>query len=296
VNWILARYFDDNFRYLEDIGKVTDLLSFYEKVKPRLDVSMRDINKIESVEELYDIVDTLKEKEVQTTSNREKERSFEKDLIQSGEAEIYYNSADIKIIIPRTERASCFFGRNTRWCTAAENDNRFDEYHTNGMLYIILFKKENKRWQFHFHTAQFMDERDEELSLEQVQSVGRLFPGTYIDPNISEERQINLVKEHAYMIKYMTNPSEKVQMAAIRKNVYVIQSIKNPSEEVQLYVVNENPIMITSISNPTERVQLIALKKDPDFFITHPVFFKHIKNKTIKVIEYYNQITKSNES
>jgi hypothetical protein len=104
------------------------------------------------------------------------------------------------------------------------------------------------------------------------------------------------VEKDSSTIQYINNPTLDLQMFLVKKDLNFISRIQNPSEEVQLYVVNEHPIMITSISNPTERVQLIALKKDPDFFITHPVFFKHIKNKTIKVIEYYNQITKSNES
>jgi hypothetical protein len=112
----------------------------------------------------------------------------------------------------------------------------------------------------------------------------------------SEELQLWLIERYPLSIGFIKNPSEELQLRAVNKNIYIIGHIKNPSEEVQLYVVNEEPWMITRISNPTERVQLTALKKDPDLFITNPDFFKDIKNKTEKVIKYYNQITKSNES
>jgi hypothetical protein len=72
--------------------------------------------------------------------------------------------------------ASCFFGRNTRWCTTSrdKNDNMFNAYAKDGPLFVILDKQSNKRWQFHFDLGQsmelrmqqnqFMDEKDHEVN------------------------------------------------------------------------------------------------------------------------------------
>jgi len=45
-------------------------------------------------------------------------------------------------------------------------DSRFHEHYSKeGPLYIILHKSSNTRWQFHFQSNQFMDERDHEIDL-----------------------------------------------------------------------------------------------------------------------------------
>jgi hypothetical protein len=80
------------------------------------------------------------------------------------QAEIVFNDADYRIVIPKTRAASCHFGVNTQWCTAATGSyNYFDDYNNKGPLYIVLEKKTNTRWQFQFETGSFMDEMDRSI-------------------------------------------------------------------------------------------------------------------------------------
>jgi hypothetical protein len=275
VNWLINRYLE-GFIYLEDASKATDLLSFYEKAKAKLPQEQRDISYFKSLRQLADLIISMKGQNIDTTSNREKERQLEKEMLDKGEIKIYYDSSELKIIIIKSERASCYYGRNTKWCTSAViSRNQFDLYRK-GTLYILLFKKQNIRWQFYFESFEFNDDKNENLSAVKVKSVGHLFPGTYIDPNISEEEQLAWVKRNGHVIDFMKNPSEKVQLEAVRNAGAAIQYIKNPSEKLKLLSVKKNPDSIKYIKNPSEEIQIAAVGKDG-------YTIQYIKNPSEKV-------------
>ena len=87
-------------------------------------------------------------------------------LVFDGDAELVFNDSEYKVVIPHSHKASCYFGKNTRWCTTAADDARYhDKYSKDGPLYIILHKPTNKRWQFHFESQQYMNEKDENIEI-----------------------------------------------------------------------------------------------------------------------------------
>ena len=65
------------------------------------------------------------------------------------------------VIVPKTEAAAKWFGKGTKWCTAADKDNMFDYYNKRGLLYIVFWN--GKKYQLHFESMQFMDERDQKI-------------------------------------------------------------------------------------------------------------------------------------
>lgn len=225
VAWILKCFLAGNFRYMEDIYKVREPLETYTKAKPKLPVERRDINRFRSFNEFMEFIDTIKEDEL--VSNREAEREEEKRLISSGQAVIFYNDPDVKIVIPNTIEASRWFGKNTRWCTAAKDSSRyFDEYSRDGKLYIILFKKTNTRWQFHFESASFMNELDDDLTEMQVRTVSDLFPDSLWE--ISIEKDIE-------NIKFVDNPSEKL-IRFLRRECYPYGNVTSISDDGKLKI------------------------------------------------------------
>lgn len=72
-------------------------------------------------------------------SNKELEKRAKKNVIK-----IYENSKYL-VLTPKTHEASCFYGRETRWCTASEtNDSHFKTYSRDGVLYYFINKKDTK--------------------------------------------------------------------------------------------------------------------------------------------------------
>ena len=164
TQWMLNLFLKERLP-LEDLGKVSEYLTVFERVKGRLPVELRDLNKYQSPQNLYDTIAPYEEE----TSARAADRALDTEMHK--QAKVVFNDADYKIIIPLTQEASCHFGTNTQWCTAAKSSwNAFEHYSKDGPLYIILDKKNNRRWQYHPATGQFMDERDRSINKAQFAS------------------------------------------------------------------------------------------------------------------------------
>jgi hypothetical protein len=168
VNWMITRYISGGINRLEDIpARLVPALRIYDQAKTTRKVKPEDAD-IGKFKKLIDFTQMVKnnygEKEI--ASNKSADKAQEQQFFADGEAELVYNTPEWKVVVPKTHAASCYFGRNTEWCTAARDEtSRFASYSKNGPLYIVLQKKTNKRWQFHFESMQFMDENDESINI-----------------------------------------------------------------------------------------------------------------------------------
>jgi len=264
----IARYEDIGSRAVPAL-KLFDKLVRTGKIPPE----SRDINRLKSLSQLEDVVGPFVEK-VKPESNKELADATEQAFYTSGEAELVYNSAQVKVVIPKTEEASCYFGVNTRWCTAGQKNNRFEYYNKDGPLYIILIKAANKRYQFHFADGgQFMDEQDKEINPQELANkypilwqifgpISKAAKSIVLQKNPSEAVQMAAVQNNGYAIRFIKNPSEAVQMATVQQNGYAIQYIKNPSEAMQMAAVRQDGFAIKFIKNPSEAMQLAAVRNN----------------------------------
>lgn len=283
ITWILQKYAGKKggIKRLEDIpGKTAEALDQYERLrrKKKLKPEHKDINQIKSLTELQDAMDEYKDEE--TSSRSEIEDSVEKAFYDSGEAELVYNDNEYKVVIPNTEKSSCYFGRNTRWCTAATGSyNYFDSYHQKGNMYIILHKPTNSRWQWQFEVASYMTEKDEPIkNLNQFLKKHEKVVGKVLDHfgGIDKAAQVS----PAVWFKFLNNPSKEATIAAVKVDPDMIQHLKNPSEQIQLAAIwagGRRKTIIKYIENPSERVQLRALQLSP-------ASFRFINNPTEKTL------------
>lgn len=152
----------------EDMGRVHDALAQFDTIKKsgyfvrnKDKAQYADINVFKNFRELENFIDSIETGAMMSNSKQDKE--IESRLVEYDQAEILFNSDNYKLVIPRSEEAAVFFGRNTRWCTAATKNNMFDHYNDAGPLYIFIDKKNNRRWQLHLSTKQYMDEKDEPI-------------------------------------------------------------------------------------------------------------------------------------
>ena len=74
-----------------------------------------------------------------------------------------YEDENWFVIIPKSMDASCYWGNGTEWCTATRNEenNQFKHYSDQGPLYININKQTKEKYQFHFETHSFMNQKDE---------------------------------------------------------------------------------------------------------------------------------------
>jgi len=72
-------------------------------------------------------------------------QKLSKTEIKKLDANILYSSDDILIMIPKSYKASCYYGSGTKWCTTnKDSDNYYKRYTENGTLIYYINKKENK--------------------------------------------------------------------------------------------------------------------------------------------------------
>jgi hypothetical protein len=158
-------YLDGSMRSLEDAPKLKGPIATYIKFRNR--IKGLDLRKV-SFDEFLDTMEAQEGK----LSNAEADKAEEQGYYERKEALLILDDETLKIVLLKTMAASCFFGRNTRWCTTSrdKNSNMFNGYAKDGPLFVILEKATNHRWQYHFDCApiihlrrrdhQFMDEQD----------------------------------------------------------------------------------------------------------------------------------------
>ena len=121
----------------------------------------KDILKYRSLPQLYaelKKLDSRKQIDVLDTKGNE--------LINSDEVDLFYNDDKWVVIIPRTLKASCYFGSDA-WCTT--KPNFFEDYTSKSDLYIFIDKTSPQdRYQLHLHDGQFMDINDEEANITEI--------------------------------------------------------------------------------------------------------------------------------
>lgn len=248
--WICKLYANDGIRRFEDVGaRVKPGLETYIKLKntKRIPIEDRDINKFKNISDFEDLLE--KYQEVDTTSGTAADKAMEQQFYKSGDAVLLHNDVQVKVVIPKTKAASMYFGRNTRWCTSAKNDNMFDDYDADGPLYIVLIKKENKRYQLHPDSDSFMDEKDKPFD---VRALFTKYPVLY-DIFYKKATKLNVVV-------MLQHPTESQCFNAIKRNPTIIDSMPNASDRLKLFAIELRPLTILKMKNPTVEMQFIAAR------------------------------------
>jgi len=164
--WLTKQYILGHYK-VEDAGRIRGELEKFDKFKSKLEV--KDLNQYKSLEQLYDALEQFDESDI-PVSNNAKAAAIKKD------AEVFFEAPGFKVIIPRTEEAACLYGSGTKWCTAAKDNNQFDNYSKDGDLMIIMSKLggKDRKFQFHYESESFMDERDVEVKATEIKALSEL--------------------------------------------------------------------------------------------------------------------------
>lgn len=160
VQWLTKVYANQGIKLEDIISRGNSALKMYHefKVKKILPAEYRDIGRIdfaglENIAQNLDLRNALAAKEEQDAAK----------TVDKGDAETVFENAAVRIIVPKNEAASCYYGQGTRWCTAGRDNNMYDRYARDGNLYILLPKQpkyDGEKYQLHFQSGQFMDEGD----------------------------------------------------------------------------------------------------------------------------------------
>ncbi len=156
---------------IEDIqSKISPAIEQYIRLKQKnlLKPEHKDILQFKAFDAFLDAVESY--------GDILEEKSAALDAAHGKATQIYEDNT-VRIIIPYDETAACYYGQGTRWCTAAKNNNYFSHYSKQGDLYILLPKQpeyNGEKYQLHFQSSQFMDEKDNSVKLDTI--ISQRFP------------------------------------------------------------------------------------------------------------------------
>jgi predicted nuclease with TOPRIM domain len=131
VNMVTPKYLEwagknlDSVNFDENYGKLVAALNNFDKISHNL--PQTDINQYKSLEQLLTAIENYN-----NTTRREVEKHEGGNVV--------YNDDRFYVVNPLTHQASCYYGKGTKWCTAATGDEHFKRYNTEGKLFYIIDK------------------------------------------------------------------------------------------------------------------------------------------------------------
>lgn len=170
--WVIQTYANGGIDRWEDVlARAAGALAVFHKakIKKKLPPEKADILRIKNLSDLEDLAEEFADAE---PTGKDLQRQ-EMDKAKSESNEIYRDSK-VVVVQPNTEFAACFWGRETRWCTAATTHNYYDSYASRGKLLIFIPKSQKRakeKYQAHltdqglkdFDDLYVCDERDSKI-------------------------------------------------------------------------------------------------------------------------------------
>lgn len=129
VNSVPQKYLDwvgknlDVVNFDDTFGKTAEALNKFEKISSNLPIT--DLFQYRSVGQLLGAISEYESRQ---------RRNVKK--VEGGN--VVYDDGRYFVVNPLTHDSSCYYGKGTKWCTAAETDTHFKRYNDDGKLFYIL--------------------------------------------------------------------------------------------------------------------------------------------------------------
>jgi hypothetical protein len=164
--WLVRQYADGNLR-LEDLGTANETLTMFQRHAQRLAPKKRDLGQYPSLSAVWEAVIGFANEEEQHISGKA-QRALDRDKAYAESRILRQDEDGFTIVVPLTEFAAKWWGRGTRWCTAAEKDNAFWQYHKDAPLIVVIIPELKEKGKFQLWATeadfQFMDTADNRVS------------------------------------------------------------------------------------------------------------------------------------
>lgn len=166
TQFLAKMYIAKQFK-VEDVERIKSEIEKFERFKSR--IANKDLNTYKTLGQLYDVLEAFDDAEAPVSAKAQTKET------KAGTKKVI-DTPNFKVLIPTTEEASKLYGAGTKWCTAADQNCQFDSYSSKGPLYIIIAKINGKerKFQLHYETDSFMDERDQSIGKADIASLSEI--------------------------------------------------------------------------------------------------------------------------
>jgi hypothetical protein len=166
TGWLVKQYAHGALR-LEDLGTAYETLTMFQRYALRLPKGEQDLGQYPSLAKVWEVVSPLAEAEQDKLSGKA-QKVIDKTKAYAESQILRQDEDGFTIAVPLTEFAAKWWGRGTRWCTSAERDNRFWQYHKKAPLVVVVVPELKEKGKFQLwgtkNDVQFMDAADEPVS------------------------------------------------------------------------------------------------------------------------------------
>jgi len=115
----------DSVNFNENFPPLQNALNTFVKIGSNL--PQTDLNEYKNVGQLIEAI-----KDYEGKSRRDVKK------VEGGN--VVYEDPRFFVVNPLTHQSSCYYGKGTKWCTAADTDYQFNQYNQDGKLFYILDK------------------------------------------------------------------------------------------------------------------------------------------------------------
>jgi hypothetical protein len=217
--WLVRQYGQGRLR-LEDLGTANETLMMFQRYAPRLGPGQRDLGRYPHLSAVWEAVIGFANDEEQHLSGKA-QKALDRDKAYA-ESRILHQTPDgFTVAVPLTEFAAKWWGKGTRWCTAAEKENQFWPYHEMGPLIVFVIPELGAQGKFQLWISdmlvEFRDASDEEPDLEFIGEYWAFF-GTIL---------LQKVKNTNNLLRYIPVSFRSFELCdvALRENALALQYV-----------------------------------------------------------------------
>ena len=123
-------------KFLDWVGKNLDNINIEENLQK----AIQGLKKFEKISSNLPITDLYQYKSLGQllSALSEYEQRLRRKVKPVNGGNVVYDDGRYFIVNPLTLDSSCYYGRGTKWCTAAANNSQFSRYNDDGKLFYIL--------------------------------------------------------------------------------------------------------------------------------------------------------------
>jgi hypothetical protein len=115
----------DSVNFNENFPSLQNALNTFVRIGSNL--PQTDLNEYKNVGQLIEAI-------------KDYEGKIRREVKKVGGGDVVYEDPRFFVVNPLTHQSSCYYGKGTKWCTAADTDHQFTQYNQDGKLFYILDK------------------------------------------------------------------------------------------------------------------------------------------------------------
>jgi hypothetical protein len=268
TGWLVKQYAASKLR-LEDTGTANETLEMFDRYSPNLPIEQRDIGRYPDLSSAWKAVLPFATEAKEKLSNRA-QKALDRDKAYAESRILRQDEDGFTIAVPLTEFAAKWWGKGTRWCTGAEKDNRFWQYHKDAPLIVMVIPELGERGKFQMYVTgegiQFADAAD------------KLVPAEVIDGNWSRFAPLvrAAFKQNGQALRFFPKSlrTERLCRIAVAQNGNALPYVPEKIRTGDLYgiAIKQNGLALRYVPEHfiTEEMGCLAVSQHWEAFLSIP--------------------------